>query len=831
MKKLLLSLSFIICPFSFSVAQKGYPITPVPFTAVKVTPGTFWGQRLEASRKTTVPLAFSKCESEGRYKNFENAAAHMKDPSQVFKVNGVGYSFDDTDPYKTLEGAAYILQTYPDKKLEAYCDSVIDIIASAQEPDGYLYTARTQNPTNPHHWAGDRRWVKEEDLSHELYNLGHMVEGAVAYWQATGKRKFLDIACRYADVACKEVGPNPGQMYVVPGHQIAEMAMARLYLATGQQRYLDFAKFLLDYRGKTHIKQEYSQSHKPVVTQDEAVGHAVRASYMYAGMADVAALTGDEGYVHAIDRIWENIVSKKLYITGGIGATSSGEAFGKNYELPNMSAYCETCAAIGNVYVNHRLFLLHGESKYYDVLERTLYNGVISGVSLEGNGFFYPNPLESMGQHQRQAWFGCACCPSNICRFIPSLPGYIYAVKAPHSAPKGATIVSPSGDDRGAVYVNLFLSNTTTLQVGGKKVQLSQTTDYPWNGDITLNIDKNAAGQFALKIRIPGWLRNQPVPSDLYQYTDGKRLGYTVSVNNSQLSTLNSQLTEDGYLTIDRKWKKGDKVQIHFDMEPRTVRAHQKVEADRGMIAIERGPLVYCAEHPDNQFDLFSALINQEPVFKVKSEKLKVKSGETYPIMTLSTDAQTLDFNKQGRLTVKDQTLTLIPYYAWCHRGSGKMRVWQAHDLSATTPALPPTLASESKIGSSMRLPALTAINDRLVPKNENDRSIPYTHWWPKKASTEWISYEFNAEAQVSTATVYWFDDGPWGGCRVPKSWCLYYRDAQGQWQPVQHPDGYPTQKGAPCTVNFDPVTTKAMKLEVTLPDDNSAGVFEWMVK
>ena len=813
MKKLLISLACILSPFSFSVAQKGYPITPVPFTAVKVAPGTFWGQRLEASRNTTVPLAFSKCESEGRYKNFDHAAAHLKDPSKVFKVNGVGYSFDDTDPYKTLEGAAYILQTYPDKKLEAYCDSVIDIIASAQEPDGYLYTARTQNPADPHHWAGDRRWVKEEDLSHELYNLGHMVEGAVAYWQATGKRKFLDIACRYADVACKEVGPNPGQMCVVPGHQIAEMAMARLYLATGQQRYLDFAKFLLDYRGKTHIKQEYSQSHQPVVMQDEAVGHAVRAAYMYAGMADVAALTGDEGYVRAIDNIWNNIVTKKLYITGGIGATSSGEAFGKNYELPNMSAYCETCAAIGNVYVNYRLFLLHGESKYYDVLERTLYNGLISGVSLQGNGFFYPNPLESMGQHQRQAWFGCACCPSNICRFIPSLPGYIYAVKDKN------------------LYVNLFLSNSSTLQVGGKKVQLSQTTDYPWTGDITLTIEKNAAGQFALKIRIPGWLKNQAVPSDLYRYTDNKRLGYTVTVNNSPLSTLDAQLTEDGYFTIDRKWKKGDKVRIHFDMEPRTVRANNKVEADRGMVAVERGPLVYCAEHPDNQFDVFSALVNQEPVFSVKNEQLKVSSGETYPIVTLSTDAQTLDFNKQGKLVAKDQTLTLIPYYAWCHRGSGKMRVWLSQDLSATTPALPPTLASESKVGSSMRLPALSAINDRLVPKNENDRSVPYTHWWPKKASTEWLSYDFAAAAQVSTATVYWFDDGPWGGCRVPKSWCLYYRDAQGQWQPVQHPDGYPTQKGAPCTVNFDPVTTKAMKLEVTLPDDNSAGVFEWIVK
>ena len=639
----------------------GYAIDPVPFTSVKITAGTFWGQRLEASRKVTIPLAFSKCESEGRYKNFENATAHLEDPSKVFKVNGVGYSFDDTDPYKTLEGAAYILQTYPDKRLEAYCDSVIDIIGKAQEADGYLYTARTQNPADPHHWAGDRRWVKEEDLSHELYNLGHMVEGAVAYWQATGKRKFLDIACRYADVACKEVGPLPGQMRVVPGHQIAEMAMARLYLATGKKKYLDFAKFLLDHRGKTAIKTEYSQSHKPVVEQDEAVGHAVRAAYMYAGMADVAALTGDQDYVKAIDAIWENIVSKKLYITGGIGATASGEAFGKNYELPNMSAYCETCAAIGHVYVNYRLFLLHGESKYYDVLERTLYNGLISGVSLEGNGFFYPNPLESMGQHQRQAWFGCACCPSNICRFIPSVPGYVYAVKDRH------------------VYVNLFLSNKSSLRVAGKKVSLSQTTEYPWNGDIIVSIDQNTAGQFAMKIRIPGWVRGQVVPSNLYQYSDNKRLGYAVKVNGREVA---GDLTQDGYYTIDRKWKKGDKIQIHFDMEPRTVRANQKVAADRGMVSVERGPLVYCAEHPDNCFDIMCALINQTPQFRLGKGEI---AGT--PILTLTTDAQTLNFNKQGRLETTEQTLTLIPYYAWCHRGSGKMRVWLPQDLNATTPS------------------------------------------------------------------------------------------------------------------------------------------------
>ena len=814
MKKILLSLSFIICHLAFSIAQTGYPITPVPFTSVKVTPGTFWGQRLEASRKVTIPLAFSKCEETGRYKNFDNAAAHLADPTKVFKVNGVGYSFDDTDPYKTLEGAAYILQTYPDKKLEAYCDSVIDIIAKAQEPDGYLYTARTQNPADPHHWAGDRRWVKEEDLSHELYNLGHMVEGAVAYWQATGKRKFLDIACRYADVACKEVGPNPGQMCVVPGHQIAEMAMARLYLATGQQRYLDFAKFLLDYRGKTTIKTEYSQSHQPVIDQDEAVGHAVRAAYMYAGMADVAALTGDEGYIKAIDAIWDNIVTKKLYITGGIGATSSGEAFGKNYELPNMSAYCETCAAIGNVYVNYRLFLLHGDSKYYDVLERTLYNGLISGVSLEGNGFFYPNPLESMGQHQRQAWFGCACCPSNICRFIPSLPSYIYAVRKGEKEGRSKELSS--------VYVNLFLSNKSTLTVDGRKVVLSQTTDYPWNGDITVTVDKNAAGQFAMKIRIPGWVRNQAVPSNLYQYSDNKRPSYTIKVNGSVVGSI----TVDGYYTIDRKWKKDDKVQIHFDMEPRTVRANHKVEADRGMISVERGPLVYCAEHPDNKFDIMGVLVNQEPKFTLGKGEI---AG--IPIQTLITDAQTLNFNKQGRLETQDQPLTLIPYYAWCHRGSGKMRVWLPQDLNATNPSQPATLASESKVSSGSKVPAISSINDRLVPKDENDRSMPYTHWWPKQGTTEWLGYEFPQQSTVQSCTVYWFDDGPWGGCRVPKSWRILYLDAQGQWQPVSGADRYPTDKGAACTVNFDPVSTKALRLEVVLPDDNSAGLFEWSVR
>lgn len=776
-------------------ASHGYPIDPVPFTSVKVT-DDFWGQRLKASRETTIPLAFSKCEETGRYQNFVNAAH----PSDTIKVGG--YSFDDTDVYKTIEGASYLLQTYPDKRLENYIDSVLVIVAAAQEPDGYLYTARTMNPKHPHEWAGSQRWEKVEDLSHEFYNLGHMVEGAIAHYQATGKRNFLDIAIKYADCVCREIGLGPNQVDRVPGHQIAEMALAKLYLVTGDKKYLDQAKYFLDRRGYTTRKDAYSQAHKPVVEQDEAVGHAVRAAYMYAGMADVAALTGDSAYIKAIDKIWDNIVSKKYYITGGIGATSNGEAFGANYELPNMSAYCETCAAIGNVYVNHRLFLLHGDSKYYDVAERTLYNGLISGVALDGGSFFYPNPLESMGQHQRQPWFGCACCPSNIARFIPSLPGYVYAVK---------------DND---VYVNLYMSNNANLDVNGKSVALSQQSNYPWNGDIAVTIDKNKAGNFDLKLRIPGWVKNKPVPSDLYSYTDGKRLGYSVMVNGKLAE---GELTADGYYTIGRNWKNGDKVELHLDMEPRTVRAHGKVEADKGKIAIERGPIVYCAEWPDNDFDVLSIFINQKPQFTV-NEKPDMLEG----IVELTTDGQVLSYDDKGRLAAKDVKLNLIPYYAWNHRGSGNMAVWLAQELSASRPVMPPTLASLSKIESSSKLPSLSSLNDRLVPKDENDRSVPYTHWWPKQGTTEWISYEMPEESSVQSATVYWYDDGPWGGCRVPKSWKLYYKDASGEWQPVTGADNYGTVKGVANTVNFDPVKTTAMKLEVVQPDDNSAGIFEW---
>lgn len=654
--KRLLTLVLIVAISNGIFAQKqasihsGYPIDPVPFTSVKVT-DSFWGQRLKASREVTIPLAFSKCEETGRYENFVKAAH----PSETYKVEG--FSFDDTDVYKTIEGASYSLQTYPDKKLEKYIDSVLVIVAGAQEPDGYLYTARTMNPKHPHNWAGKERWEAVEVLSHEFYNLGHMVEGAVAYYQATGKRNFLDIAIKYADCVCEAIGNGPNQKKLVPGHQIAEMALVRLYLVTGDKKYLEQAKFFLDARGTTSRKDLYSQAHKPVVEQDEAVGHAVRATYMYAGMADVAAITGDSSYIKAVDKIWDNIVSKKLYITGGIGARHQGEAFGANYELPNLSAYNETCAAIGNVYVNYRLFLLHGDAKYFDVLERTLYNGLISGVSLDGGSFFYPNPLASDGGYSRKPWFGCACCPSNISRFIPSLPGYIYAVK----------------DNQ--VYVNLFLSNKAELKVNKKKVVLEQETGYPWNGDIRVKVAQGNQ-QFAMNIRIPGWVRDKVLPGDLYSYADNRKLSYRVTVNGQEVQ---GELT-NGYFNIDRKWKKGDVVEIHFDMLPRVVKANDKVSADRGRVAIECGPIVYCAEWPDNDFNVHNIILNQKPQFQVVEE-----SGVLYGINKIVTDVQALSYDHSGKLAARDVKLTLIPYYAWAHRGEGDMEVWLPIDVSASS--------------------------------------------------------------------------------------------------------------------------------------------------
>jgi hypothetical protein len=520
-------------------AKPDYPIKPVSFTAVHLN-DEFWAPRIEINRTASIPSAFEQCELTGRVKLFERAAAVLRGDRNV-DTRPPGYPFDETDLYKVIEGASYSLSVTPDAKLDAYVDGLIAKIAAAQEPDGYIYTTRTIDPKNPHRWAGPERWVFERDDSHELYDLGHLFEAAVAHHLATGKRTLLDVAVKAADLLVVTFGP--GKRTIWPGHQITEMALVKLYRVTGKEAYLNLAKFLLDERGPGPYPEgeranprglNYNQAQLKVIEQSEPVGHAVRAVYMYSGMADVAAVTGDQAMRAAGKRIWDYLVTSKLYLTGGIGASGSGEAFGQPYELPNMTAYNETCASVGMDFWNHRLFLLEGDAKYIDVMERTLFNGLLSGVSLDGKTFFYPNPLESNGQHARQEWFGVACCPGNITRFMPSVPGYLYATRA---------------DD---VFVNLYAAGTATIDVPSGRTVITQVPQYPWDGKVKLTVRPDRSRRFQIHVRIPGWARSQPVPSDLYRFAE--QLGdaaATMSVNGTPVV----MTTNRGYVTMDREWK------------------------------------------------------------------------------------------------------------------------------------------------------------------------------------------------------------------------------------------------------------------------------------
>lgn len=614
-----------------------FKIQGVPFNEVQIS-DQFWLPKIETNRTITIPSSFAKCEETGRVANFEKAA---KKEGQF----GTEFPFDDTDIYKIIEGASYSMSVHPDPKLDNYVDSLITIVGKAQEPDGYLYTARTIDPKHPHKWSGSERWVKESVLSHELYNSGHLFEAAAAHYQSTGKRNLLDIALKNANLLDQVFGP--GKRNDAPGHEIVEMGLVRLYRITGEKKYLTLAKFFIDCRGKENDpKKAYSQDYKPLIQQDEAVGHAVRAGYLYSGVADVAALTGNAEYLSAIDKIWENMVSKKLYITGGVGARHQGEAFGDNYELPNLTAYNETCAAIANVYFNYRMFLLHGDSKYIDVLERSLYNGAIAGVGLDGKTFFYPNPLEcdlkfkfNRGETlDRQPWFDCSCCPTNMCRFLPSVPGYIYA----------------QGQNR--LYVNLFVGSTSKIKLKNQlQVTIKQETLYPWDGNVKISVSPDKAGKFQLCLRIPGWAENQPVPGDLYSFSAVEKGTVLVTVNGKIIP----YKSEKGYATIDREWKKGDIVNYSLPMSIRQVEANKNVAEDMGKVAIERGPIVYCLEGIDNPaIDQVSISSNTEFTSGFKAEML---SG----IQIISGS------NQSGK-----EKFTAIPYYVWNNRGVDKMKVW-----------------------------------------------------------------------------------------------------------------------------------------------------------
>ncbi len=686
--------------------------------------------------------------------------------------------------------------------MEYMMDTLIQHIGAAQEADGYLYTNRTIGK-NIHEWAGSDRWELVHDLSHELYNLGHMFEAAVAHHTATGKRNFLDIAIRSADLICEAFGPEKIRNY--PGHQEVEIGLVKLYRVTGDEKYLRLARFFLDIRGQEGVGQPdtYNQSHLPVTQQDAAVGHAVRGSYMWAAMADIAALMQDSAYLEAITRIWHDIADKKYYINGGIGATGSGEAFGEAWDLPNMSAYCETCAGVGNAIWNHRMFLMTGESKYIDVLERTMYNNILDGVSLSGDRFFYPNPLASYGQHQRSEWFGCACCPPNVARFLPSMPGYIYAQKA---------------DD---IYINLYISSNVDLETSKGTVHLAQSGSFPWEGDVDVALQVPEFFGGSLYLRMPGYTLGRPVPGELYRYL-GENIGAPEIYFNGKL--LDYQINADGYVVIS-EFSGDDRISIRFPMDPRVVVADARVAENAGKIAVERGPLLYCAEWPDNEGGVLNLMADKNAGFTAKPSQL---FGGAYVIEGSARMAQK---TLEGPVKFSDQLpLTLIPYHLWNNRGPGEMSVWLPAEPSSVAPLPAPTLVYKSKISASVETLALRALKDQQWPAHASDRKVPYMHWWPRKASKEWVQFDFEEPASVSSVSLYWFDDGPHGGCRIPADWEVQYKEGD-DWKPVTTKMEYTTTKDARDEVSFEAVTTHALRLVIQLPEDFATGLYEVEIK
>ncbi|MDH7514150.1 MAG: glycoside hydrolase family 127 protein [Clostridiales bacterium] len=652
---LLLGAGFLCLLGQFRTMKPDYPIMPVDFAKVRIT-DEFWAPRLERNRTVTIPYLLKMNEESGRVDNFRIAAG-LKTGKHT------GKRYNDSDVFKTMEAAAYSLRLHPDPELKKKLDDLIALIARAQEPDGYIFTARTIDPKNPAPGSGRERWLNLR-VSHELYNVGHMYEAAVAHFIATGERSFLEIAIKNADLLVRTFGPGLGKRRAFPGHQEVEIGLAKLYRLTGRREYLDLAKFFLDERGHYHNGEtypsdspfviynsdEYLQNHKPVLEQTEAVGHAVRATYMYSGMADVAALGGFPEYSAALDKLWANVVGKKLYITGGIGATGEYEAFGADYDLPNARAYAETCAAIGNALWNQRMFELRGEAKYIDVLERTIFNGILPGVSLSGDRFFYQNPLESAGRYERSSWFEVACCPANVARFLSTIGGYIYGVL------------------NDTLYINLFVDSTARFELGGRPVEIVQETKYPWNGDVKIMVNPSRPGKFGIRLRIPGWALNQPVPSDLYRFLDKNEQPARLTINRKSAAII----LENGYVELRRKWRSGDLVELRLPMPVRRVIAHEKVKEDAGKVALQRGPILFCVEAVDNGGKALNIIL-PDAAAVTHWFRPDLLAG----VAIITAKARAVDFGPDGKIAAeRGHQLMAVPYFAWANRGANEMAVW-----------------------------------------------------------------------------------------------------------------------------------------------------------
>lgn len=782
-------------------------VRPVPFSQVTLAAESFWGRREATNREVTLPHNFHQCDVTGRLANFDKAAR---------KATGYyeGLRFNDSDVYKVIEGAARVLRMKPDPKLDAFLDSLIARIASAQQPDGYLYTVMTapKDPARPVKGIAPERWVYEQE-SHELYCAGHLYEAAAMHFEATGKRNLLDVALKNAALIAREFGP--GKRQTPSGHQEIELGLVRLHQVTGRPEHLELATFFLEARGRApdgrKLWGEYYQDHVPVREQEEAVGHAVRAAYQYMAMADVAVLTGNTEYVRVLDQLWQNVAQKKLYLTGGVGG-GNVEGFSAEYALPNIDSYNETCSSIANALWNHRMFLLHGHGRYIDVLERSLYNSFLSGVGFSGDLFFYPNKLATGEGVNRSPWFSCACCPTNVVRFVPQIAGFMYATRA------------------GEVLVNLYAAGTAQIDLGTARVRLTQETDYPWSGRVRLQIAPDAPADFTLRVRIPGWLR-EPFPSTLYRYADSLP-SPTVSLKVNGAAVSPDAI--DGYVPLKRRWQSGDVVELDLPMPVRRVVSDPKVQANLGRVALMRGPLVYSAEGVDNADHVHSLVVPDHAELRAE-HRADLLGGVT----ALTGPVRRIDYASPDRKTsAAPHPLVAIPYFAWAHRGKSPQRVWLAREDRAAWPTPARTPAATAKVSASainLRM-QLSAVNDQILPRSSTDREIPAFGWRPIAPSgadsgtdtTHWIQYTFAAPVELSATSIYWHLDRR-VGYQLPKSYRVLARDRQS-WKPVI-PVAPPAAADTLNHLEFPAVTTTAIRLEVTSAPGEWPGLLEWSVQ
>jgi DUF1680 family protein len=766
-------------------------VTPIAAERVVIN-DSFWGGRQHANRQGTLAANFEQCEKTGRIENFVKAAKGAG--TEKYE----GYFFNDSDVYKAIEGACLVLERTKDPALDAKLDGLIATIAAAQQPDGYLNAYYTL-------MEPEKKWT-DLPVKHELYCAGHLIEAGIAHHRVTGKRTLLDVAVRFADLIDSMFGPPPKRNGVA-GHEEIELALVKLWKHTGEEKYRDLAAHFVAQRGRAEqvggagggetrtLYGEYCQDHAPVETHDHAVGHAVRAMYLYCAVADLAAMTGDATYTPALDRVWDDLTNTKMYITGGIGNSSANEGFTTPYDLPNDSAYAETCAGIGLAMWSHRMALLHGSegARFMDVVERGLYNGILSGVSQDGRGFFYVNPLGSRGTHHRQAWFACACCPPNILRFVEQVGGMVYAT-------------GPA-----EVLVNLYVGSRAPFEVesAGRRVTgtIEQTTSYPWDGDVKVTLTLDAPAEFALRLRVPGWCR-----STMMRLNDGAF----------------EPAREAGYATVRRTWKSGDTVQWSMSMPVERVYSHPSVKGNAGRAAFQRGPMVYCFEGADNpgiavrqaaipagaevHTDHLPGVLGGVTVLRVKGQ---IAGGDTGGALYRTADARTV-------------TMTAIPYFAWDNREPGEMLVWMPETLALAEKPLDPTIkASASHV---FRNDTVGALYDTKEPSASNDHSIPRLTFWPQKGTAEWVQYDFTAPKRVSGVEVYWFDDsGAGGGCALPESWRVMCK-VDGEWVEAAAGTEKPAAPDRFNAVRFPAVTAEAVRLEIKLREGMSAGVLEWRV-